>query len=139
VGDEVQLPLDNVPVLAFLTGQESPSKWQSLLLQARQMACPVCISIHFEKVSALAVKRLGESLRNLLIEQLSSMPPLSPLILVVSQNIGHALGSYITEWNRLPLPVIVLDEVPIKEARFVRIGAPLQQVIPVTFYGFGQI
>jgi hypothetical protein len=31
--------------------------------------------------------------------------------------------------------LIVIDEVAVRDARFVRIGAPREQIVPISFFG----
>jgi ethanolamine utilization protein EutA len=57
-------------------------------------------------------------------------------VLLVNENVGKLLGSYVTEWGALPLSLAVIDEVSHRDARFAQIGAPHHQVVPVSFYGF---
>lgn len=59
-----------------------------------------------------------------------------PLVFVVQENLGKVLGQYVTRWGALPLRVLVIDEVPLRDAQYVQIGSPHSQVVPVSFYGF---
>jgi ethanolamine utilization protein EutA len=36
----------------------------------------------------------------------------------------------------MPLSVLVIDEVPLRDAHYVQIGSPHHQVVPVSYYGF---
>jgi hypothetical protein len=47
-----------------------------------------------------------------------------------------ALGSYVTDWGKLPLHVVVIDEIAIDpDAHFVQIGRLRDRVVPVSFHG----
>ena len=76
--------------------------------------------------------RLSQALRAL------DFPPSLPLVLLVPDNVGKALGGYVTGWGRLPVTLIVLDEVSPRGARFVQIGRMEEQVVPVSFHGMGR-
>ncbi len=65
-------------------------------------------------------------------------PTSLPLVLLVPDNVGKAQGGYVTGWGRLPVTLIVLDEVSPRGARFVQIGRMEVQVVPVSFYGMGR-
>jgi ethanolamine utilization protein EutA len=82
---------------------------------------------------ATAVAALGERIAAALAS--IGFPGDRPLALLVEDNIGKALGQYVTRWGALPLKLVVLDEIEIRDARFVQIGAMRDQVVPVSFYG----
>ena len=48
---------------------------------------------------------------------------------------GKVLGHYVTEWGGLPLGLVVIDEVTPRDAQYVHLGQPRDQVVPVSFYG----
>jgi ethanolamine utilization protein EutA len=53
----------------------------------------------------------------------------------VASNIGKTLGSYATHWGRLPIDLIVIDEVPPRTAHFASLGSLCNNVVPVSFFG----
>ncbi len=57
------------------------------------------------------------------------------LALVVRENVGKALGGYVSQWGSIPVRLIVLDEIETLDARFVQIGSLRDGVVPVSFYG----
>jgi ethanolamine utilization protein EutA (predicted chaperonin) len=57
------------------------------------------------------------------------------LVLLVGENIGKALGGYVSQWGSNAVKLIVLDEIEPLDARFVQIGALRDQVVPISFYG----
>jgi ethanolamine utilization protein EutA (predicted chaperonin) len=62
-------------------------------------------------------------------------PPTRPLMLLVQENVGKALGYYVTEWGNNSHRIIVVDEIEIRDARFAQVGAMHNQVVPIAFYG----
>ena len=73
--------------------------------------------------------RLARALREL------AFPAALPLVLLVRENAGKVLGHYVTEWGGLPLGLVVIDEVTARDAQYVHLGRPHDQVVPVSFYG----
>jgi ethanolamine utilization protein EutA len=57
---------------------------------------------------------------------------------LVRENIGKVLGHYVTEWGALPLNLVVIDEVAVRDAQYARVGRPHSQVVPVSFYGLNE-
>jgi ethanolamine utilization protein EutA len=80
-----------------------------------------------------AVRLVGQKLARALGE--SAFPPCHPLVLLMRENLGKALGQYATGWGTLPVELVVIDEVAVRDARFVRVGAARDEVVPVSFYG----
>jgi ethanolamine utilization protein EutA len=74
-------------------------------------------------------RRLADACRTI------AFPPERPLVLLLSENLGKTLGHYITEWGAAPLNLIVIDEITARDAQFVHIGRPREQVVPVSFFG----
>jgi ethanolamine utilization protein EutA len=64
-----------------------------------------------------------------------SFPTVQPVVLLLRENVGKALGHYVTEWGALPVCVIVIDEVAARAAQYIHIGRPRDQVVPVSYYG----
>jgi len=56
-------------------------------------------------------------------------------VLIVHENVGKALGGYVSQWGAVLLRLIVLDEIEPLDARFIQIGSLRDGVVPVSFYG----
>jgi ethanolamine utilization protein EutA len=41
----------------------------------------------------------------------------------------------VSEWGALPLCLVVIDEVPDRDAQYLHVGRSHDQVVPVSFYG----
>jgi len=49
--------------------------------------------------------------------------------------VGKTVGSYASDWGRLPVKLIVTDELACRNSRFASLGATRDNVVPVSFYG----
>lgn len=58
-----------------------------------------------------------------------------PLVAILGENRGKVFGAYATDWGSRAPNLVVLDEIRVPQARFVNIGKPKHQVVPVSFYG----
>ena len=132
--DKIGLPLRDLPILGTFDMQTPVSRLNNLLTIARRHPAGVCLRLASDTPPNLAtIRATGERIATALEEV--RLPPELPLIILTDHNIGHTLGSYITRWGTLPVNLMVLDEVPVRDARFVRIGLPHNIVFPVSFYG----
>ena len=61
-----------------------------------------------------------------------------PLVLLLESNIGKTLGNYLSNWGQRPESLLVIDEIPDRQAQFIHVGRPLKQVVPVSFFGMSQ-
>ena len=80
------------------------------------------------------VRDLGQRIARILQEV--AFPAMHPLVFLVQENLGKVLGQYVTRWGALPLRVLVIDEVALRNAQYVQIGPPRNQVVPVSYFGF---
>jgi ethanolamine utilization protein EutA len=92
-----------------------------------------CLMVRLGDHQASTLRAMGGRIAAAL--QICAFPADRPLVLLTSENVGKALGQYATRWGVLPARVLVLDEIPERNAQYVRIGRPRQQVVPVSFYG----
>ena len=79
------------------------------------------------------VKKLGTHLAMALRK--TGFPADRCLVLLVRQNVGKTIGSYASDWGRLPVKLIVIDELSSRSSRFISLGAIKGNVVPVSFYG----
>lgn len=131
------LPLAELPIVGCLSGGADDAQLRELLQLAKSGSRGAAIQIESPLESWQAVKRLGESLA-LAMEQ-AAYPPDRPLVLLIGQNIGKTLGQYATGWGKLPVNLIVIDELPPRRARFVSLGRLHSNVVPVSYYGLCEI
>jgi ethanolamine utilization protein EutA len=79
------------------------------------------------------VKKLGNNLATALRK--TAFPVDRSLVLLVPKNVGKTIGSYASDWGRLPVKLIVIDEVSSHSCRFISLGVMKGNVVPVSFYG----
>ena len=79
------------------------------------------------------VKALGQRLYSGVVAE--GITPDTPLIVLVPNNCGKSLGNYATGWRRLSANIVVIDEIPDRNAHFVNIGRNRNNIVPVSFYG----
>jgi ethanolamine utilization protein EutA len=127
------LPLPAVPVLGTLFADTTDERMADLLALVRRSSCGGCLRVALPNGGAEAVRAVGRRIARTVRD--SSFPADHALVLIVGENLGKVLGQYVTEWGALPLHLTVIDEVPMRDARYVHVGRPRGQVVPVSFYG----
>jgi ethanolamine utilization protein EutA len=131
--DPTVLPLADLPIFGSLQAGSSEAQVRDMLTLVRRSSRGGCVQVRLESQDLAAVRGLGQRLAQVLHED--AFPHKHPLVLLVQENLGKVLGHYVTRWGALPLQVLVIDEVSLKNAHFVQIGLPHHQVVPVSFYG----
>jgi ethanolamine utilization protein EutA len=130
------LPLADVPILGRLSASSAPAQIHDIVELVRRSPGGGCVQVEMGGQGATAVRALGQRIAKVLRED--SFPASHPLVLLVPENLGKALGHYVTEWGALALKVVVIDEVAVRDAQYVRIGAQHGQVVPISFYGLNE-
>lgn len=127
------LPLRDLPILARFDAEAGPAEIAAAVEAASRSGRGACLQITSLPEDWATVKRVGESLAAAV--QSGGIPPEIPVVLFVPRNVGKAVGSYATRWGRLGVNLIVIDELPARDARFASLGALCEGVVPVSFYG----
>ena len=127
------LPLTDLPIFGRITATSTTDELHAALALVARSASGGCLTVVLDGPRPAAVKALGDRLAAALAAL--RFPPTCPLVLLVADNVGKALGGYASRFGRLPLTLIVLDEVSARGARFVQIGRMTEQMVPVSFYG----
>lgn len=131
------LPLRDLPVVATVDAAADDTTLAAALDLARRHDRGACLQLRFAEDSKppdlAAIRRLGGALAAAL--RRSSYPADRALVVIVQNDIGKALGSYATDWGRIPVALIVVDEIPLRSADFVNIGRPSGAVLPIAFFG----
>jgi ethanolamine utilization protein EutA len=126
------LPLRDMPILGSISTTASEGHCLHLLDLVRRSPTGGCIRAETGQqpndVRSLG-RMVAEALRRL------SFPPGLPLVVFVRENVGKVLGQYITEWGNLPVHLVVIDEIAVRDAQFAQVGRVTEQVVPVSFYG----
>jgi ethanolamine utilization protein EutA len=130
------LPLTDLPILGSLSPASTPDQMRELLGLVRASACGGCLRVSLGGTGVAAVRELGTRVAQAATE--CAFPPRHPLVLLLSENLGKALGHYVTRWGAVPLELVVIDEVAHRDAHYAQVGVPRRQVIPISFYGLNQ-
>jgi ethanolamine utilization protein EutA len=126
------LPLTDVPILGTLAAGCAEDRIRDLLDLVRRSPRGGCIQVA-PGLDGTGVRALGQRLARVLRE--FAFPAGHPLIMMMRENLGKILGHYATAWGALPVNLVVIDEMAVRDAQYVFLGAPRQQVVPVSFYG----
>ena len=131
--DPAVLPLAELPIVGRLGRTFSDDDIHAALELAHHSSAGACVAVDLPDASYDMVRTLGSRLAAAL--EAGRLPADRPLVLLVNQNVGKTLGQYATRWQKLPVTLIVLDELPDRGAAYVTLGRPRDQVVPVSFYG----
>lgn len=131
--DRALLPLRDVPIFGRIARDSKDEQIQDMLQLVGRSPRGGCLRIAIGDVSAAAVTAMGSRIARSL--KAVAFPTTTPLVLLVQENVGKALGHYVTEWRAKPHKIVVVDEIEIRDARYAQIGAMRDGVVPISFYG----
>jgi ethanolamine utilization protein EutA len=126
-----RLPLENVPIVGQIDEHCSSDQIVPLLQLAAAAEHAAAIQVDLPQDLA-AVRQVGELLATALAN--NPLPAGTTLVLLLESNLGKALGNYVTRWGKLEVDLIVIDEVPRRDAQFLRLGRPRETVVPLWLY-----
>jgi ethanolamine utilization protein EutA len=126
------LPLRDLPILGVVSLSIGEPQCLRLLDLVARSPAGGCIRAEIGQAPD-DVRALGRMLAGALRRM--NFPSGLPLVVLVRENVGKVLGQYITDWGRLPVQLVVIDEIAIRDAQFAQVGRVTDQVIPVSFYG----
>lgn len=135
------LPLADLPIVGTIAPASSDDELRERIALAARSERGACLRVEFGSGfhandprwrSGPEIGVLGERIASAL--EAVSFPADRPLVLLVSENVGKVLGQYATRWGALNVKLMVIDEIPTRNARFARIGQARQQVVPVSFH-----
>ena len=127
------LPLQNVPVVGRIQIEQPQANIKPLLELAKGSSVGACLQLLGNLNDLQSIRSLADSLQSVL--SAVEFPSSIPLVFLSENNIGKTLGNYLTNWGALPYQILVIDEIPDRNARFVHIGSPFQSIVPVSFFG----
>jgi len=133
LADPSLLPLTDVPILGGVGPSSSDDDLRELLSLVARSGRGGCLRVTVGGQDADRVRSLGGRLADA-VEHVS-FPSRLPLVLLVRENVGKTLGHYVTRWGRLPLALLAIDEIALRDAQYAQIGAPRGPVVPVSFFG----
>jgi ethanolamine utilization protein EutA len=129
------LPLRDLPILASISPASSDADIAAAIDLLQRSGRGGSIEVTLESAELPGVRSMGRRIGAALDS--ARFPDDLPLVILTSQNVGKALGGYITGFGERPRAVVVLDELRRPGARFVHLGDLRDQVVPVSFYGMG--
>lgn len=127
------LPLAESPIVGRLTGHSTDEQMMTAFGLASHRIAGACVAVELPDAKYQTVRGFGSRLAAAL--ETMRFPAEQPLVLLVNQNVGKTLGQYATRWGKLPVTLVVLDELPDRGAAFATLGRPQDQVVPVSFFG----
>ncbi|HEX3725364.1 MAG TPA: ethanolamine ammonia-lyase reactivating factor EutA [Pirellulales bacterium] len=133
LSDPGLLPLPHVPIVGRI-GTETTDDDVSRLVDLAWRARPAgAIQIDLNQFDLAAVRGLAGRMAVALERRPAASAGV--LVAIVAANVAKALGSYMTRWGTLKVNLIVIDEVPTRDAQFIRLGRVVDGAIGVSFYG----
>lgn len=133
LADPKLLPLADLMILGTITASSTLAEVERLLSLARGARGGACLRIELPVPALAEIRSLAGRMRQALEQQ--SVPDGRPLVLLVRENIGKIFGQYLCDWGRLPLKLIVLDEIEDRAAQFAHVGSPWEGIVAVSLYG----
>lgn len=131
LGQPERLPLRDLPIVGAIPATATVEQARRVLALAAASQAGACLTIQGSIAGHAALRALGHTLA----EALAELPVDLPLVLLVPENVGKALGGYATGWTSSPRALYVLDEVAPEDAHFVHVGRPRGGILPVAFHG----
>jgi ethanolamine utilization protein EutA len=126
------LPLRDLPILGSVSTTAGEPYCLHLLDLVARSPTGGCVTVEIgqqpDDVRALG-RMVADALRRV------NFSPGLPFVVFVRENVGKVLGQYITQWGQLPVLLVVIDEIAVRDAQFAQVGRLVDQVIPVSFYG----
>jgi len=127
------LPLKHVPIVGQLDMRCDAGSLSRMLALAAHAMPAGCLRVELPTHDLSGVRSLADRLSQALTA--ASWPPDRTLLLLLEPNLGKVLGNYVTRWGALPIDLIVVDEIPPRDAQFVSLGRPREGVVPLWLYG----
>jgi len=124
-----RLPLANVPIVGRVDAGTTDEQLANLLELVSVCHPAGCLQVDLAVNDLAAVRSVAERLS----QHLTRRPLVAEqtLVLLMAANLGKLLGSYITKWGTRGPQLIVIDEVPLRDAQFVRLGRLHDGLVPL--------
>jgi ethanolamine utilization protein EutA len=127
------LPLRDLPIFGTIREVSTETAIGDLLDLVQRSARGGCLQVTLANPDVAAVRMVGERIAEAL--RARSFAAEHPLVLLVRANVGKVLGHYVTAWGGVPVNLVVIDEIAIRDAQYAHVGRLHNQVVPVSFYG----
>lgn len=133
------LPLRDLPVVASVSGTAGRPALRAALRLAGGSRRGACLQLVWDSdtPSLSQIRNFGAALAGAL-EDVALLNG-APVVVLTTANAGKAIGNYATGWQQEHLNLIVIDEIPVRNAQFVNLGRPRHGVVPVSFYGLSGV
>jgi ethanolamine utilization protein EutA len=135
--DPSLLPLSDIPIFGTFDAASRDDRLPALIDLVQHSPRGGCLIIEAGSRSAASVREIGERLASTL--EALQFPADRPLVLLVQENVGKALGQYVSRWGSQPWRLVVIDEVSARDAQYLRIGRSRSGIVPVSFYGLNDV
>jgi ethanolamine utilization protein EutA len=99
------LPLRNLPIVGRMKATSTVGQIRDILQLVQNSPLGACVQVMAAERGANAVAALGERIAAALTS--IGFPRNRPLVLLVEENIGKALGQYVSRWGSIPLKLVV--------------------------------
>ncbi len=129
VGKGVRLPLTDVVVVGRLSMESTETDLERLVSNGRSLSRGAAIWVELPE-SLSDLERFAGRLQTAVY----ALP--GPVVFLTAQNLGKTFGNLVAGWDA-GRPLVVLDELTVRDGQFVHVGPPAKGVIPVAFYGMG--
>jgi ethanolamine utilization protein EutA len=127
------LPLADLPIVATIDLLSDETALVGPLGLARRSDVGAAIRVRGLTPTATAVRAFGSRLAAAF--EASPWERDRPLVLLLDTDCGKALGQCATGWGRMAVPLVVVDELDLPQARWVSLGKERDGVVPVSFHG----
>jgi ethanolamine utilization protein EutA len=128
-----QLPLSDLPILGEIAVTTPPPELLQLMDRVKKSSHGACIRVKAGLTTASLARELGTKIATAVAE--IRLPRNKPVIFLVAENMGKALGSYASNWGRGESTIIIIDELESRRASFINIGSVQQGIVPVSYFG----
>ena len=136
--DPALLPLSDLPIVARVPYDAERATLERALRLAPARSEGTCLQLIGDGSVSPDRERL-KAFASTLNESLDAVgfPPERTMVLLTEHNLGKSMGNYLTEWGRRPRRLVVIDEIPDRQAQFVNVGRYRDGAVPVSCYGVG--
>jgi ethanolamine utilization protein EutA len=131
LGAPERLPLRDLPIVGTISAEATAEGARPVIALAAASRAGACVAITGAIRGHAALRALGAALSTALVDY----PVDLPLVLLVPEDVGKALGGYVTAWGQAPRALYVLDETAPEDAHFLHVGRPREGVVPLSFHG----
>lgn len=135
ISKTLSLPLSDIPVIGHIYPNMSDKEMGALVSQASHFASGAAFYVKQVGLDAASILAFSRRLKEKLNQ--AEIPVSTPIVFLAEKNIGLTLGNLLTQWQTELPNLYVIDEVPYRAAKYIRIGEEQQGLVPVHFYAFG--